>query len=176
MVEFALILFPLLIIVAGVIQFGIGLNYWLDMNRIANQGARFAAVNNWPGCERTDNAGSCTGTPSCTTPISTSTNQSLVNYLQCQAVSKGLRNSVTVNVCYPNDGDSTNDGPIGSPVQVTLSAPFKMVSDPRDRNAQSSRSSHDAARAGHRPSDASRPWDICRASGHVHDATRRTAA
>ena len=44
MVEFALILFPLLILVAGIIQFGIGLNYWLDANRIANQGARFAVV------------------------------------------------------------------------------------------------------------------------------------
>ena len=53
MVEFALILFPLLMLVAGIIQFGIGLNYWLDMQRIANQGARWAAVNNWPGCSRT---------------------------------------------------------------------------------------------------------------------------
>ena len=31
-VEFALILFPLLILVVGIIQFGIALNYWLDMN------------------------------------------------------------------------------------------------------------------------------------------------
>ena len=46
--EFALILFPLLILVGGIIYFGIGLNYWLDMNRVANQGARWAAVNNWP--------------------------------------------------------------------------------------------------------------------------------
>ena len=37
--------FPLLMIVVGIIQFGIGLNYWLDMQRIANQGARWAAVN-----------------------------------------------------------------------------------------------------------------------------------
>ena len=59
MVEFALVLFPLLIIVAGIIQFGIGLNYWLDMQRIANQGARWAAVNNWPPeCLR--NSSSCT--------------------------------------------------------------------------------------------------------------------
>ena len=43
-VEFALILFPLLLLVAGIIWFGIGLNYWLDMQRIANQGARWAAV------------------------------------------------------------------------------------------------------------------------------------
>ena len=34
MVEFALILFPLLILVVGIIQFGIGLNYWLDLNRL----------------------------------------------------------------------------------------------------------------------------------------------
>ena len=117
MVEFALILFPLLILVGGIIHFGIGLNYWLDMNRVANQGARWAVVNNWPGCERTDIAGSCTSAPSCTTPISTSTNQSLINYLQCQAVSKGLRDSVLVDVCYPNDGITTNDGTIGSPIR-----------------------------------------------------------
>src|SRR5262249_6287731 len=31
--EFALILVPLLILVTGIIYFGIGLNYWLDMQR-----------------------------------------------------------------------------------------------------------------------------------------------
>ena len=64
MVEFALILFPLLLLVAGIIQFGIALNYWLDMQRIANQGARWAAVNNWPpDCPR--------GSTSCPSPKST---------------------------------------------------------------------------------------------------------
>ena len=52
MVEFALILIPLLILVVGIIQFGIGLNYWLDMNRLSNQGARWAVVNEYPGCTR----------------------------------------------------------------------------------------------------------------------------
>ena len=52
-VEFALILIPMLILIGGIIYFGIGLNYWLDMNRVANQGARWAAVNNWPPqCDR----------------------------------------------------------------------------------------------------------------------------
>ena len=32
-------------IVVGVIQFGVALNFWLDMQRIANQGARWAVVN-----------------------------------------------------------------------------------------------------------------------------------
>ena len=31
-------------IVVGIIQFGVGLNFWLDLQRIANQGARWAAV------------------------------------------------------------------------------------------------------------------------------------
>ena len=52
--EFALIFIPLMMVVAGIIYFGIGLNYWLDMNRVANQGARSAAVDNWPAqCART---------------------------------------------------------------------------------------------------------------------------
>jgi Flp pilus assembly protein TadG len=126
-VEFALILFPLLLLVVGVIQFGIGLNYWLDMNRIANQGARFAVVNAWPGCERTDAANSCINVPACTTPITAATNQSLANYLKCQTVSQGLRGTAVVSVCYQNDGDSTNDGQIGSPVRVRLQAPFSFA-------------------------------------------------
>ena len=44
LVEFALIAPLFLLIVVGIIQFGIGLNYWLDLNRIANQGARWAVV------------------------------------------------------------------------------------------------------------------------------------
>lgn len=125
MVEFALILFPLLLLVAGVIQFGIALNFWLDSNRIANQGARWAVVNAWPGCARTAAADSCTAAPACTAP---STNTSLANYLKCQAISQGLRNTVTVSICYPDDGDaSTQIGQTGTPVRVRLEAPFKLV-------------------------------------------------
>jgi len=125
MVEFALILFPLLLLVAGIIQFGIGLNFWLDSNRIANQGARWAVVNSWPGCTRTAPADSCTATPACT---AAPTNTTLANYLKCQAISQGLRNSVTVSVCYPDDLDpNTALGAVGTPVRVRLEAPFKFV-------------------------------------------------
>ena len=82
-VEFALILIPLLIIVVGVIQFGIALNFWLDEQRIANQGARFAVVNSWPGCPRSEpvplGGANCTGT------------NTLQAYLGRQALSQGLR-------------------------------------------------------------------------------------
>ena len=78
-VEFALILFPLLLLVAGIIQFGIALNYWLDMQRVANQGARWAAVNNWPpDCPR--------GSSSCTS------SNTLQATLQRQMLTKGLQN------------------------------------------------------------------------------------
>ena len=119
MVEFALILFPLLIIVVGVIQFGIALNYWLDMNRLANQGARWAVVNGWPNCPRTQTT-ACNGT-------TVGASNSLVTYLEAQATSVGLRDSVTITVCYPDDGDGTPGSPngeIGDPVRVKIDAPF----------------------------------------------------
>ena len=110
MVEFALILFPLLILVAGIIYFGIGLNYWLDMQRIANQGARWAAVNNWPpDCPR--NSASC---PSPNT---------LQETLERQILTSGLQSATSVEVCYPSGGGEL----VGDPVTVRLEAPFTFV-------------------------------------------------
>jgi Flp pilus assembly protein TadG len=117
-VEFALILFPLLMVVSGIIYFGIGLNYWLDMNRIANQGARWAVVNNWPPeCQRT--ATTCTQMPaSCT---ASRTNVKLQNTLKCMAISKGLQDGLVVDICYPN---TTHDA--GDPVRVRLRQPYSF--------------------------------------------------
>lgn len=108
LVEFAIILFPLLVIVSGIIWFGIGLNYWLDMQRIANQGARWAAVNNWPpDCPR--GSSTCTGT------------NSLSETLKRQAITNGLENNVRVLICFPSE---TSGGPdvreAGDPVRVRL--------------------------------------------------------
>lgn len=127
MVEFALILIPLLILVAGIVQFGIGLNFWLDMNRIANQGARHAVVNHWPGCAANAAGNSCTTTTwNCVG--APPANLRLDRYLHCQTVSSGLRNSVSVSVCYPADTDpNTTDGRLGAPVRVQLQAPFRFV-------------------------------------------------
>ena len=106
MVEFALILFPLLILVTGIIYFGIGLNYWLDMQRIANQGARWAVVNNWPpNCPRAST--SCTGA------------NSLQQTLEDQAIATGLRNTVSARVCFPAGTTEPGD-----PVRVRLEAPY----------------------------------------------------
>ena len=117
-VEFALILFPLMILVSGIIYFGIGLNYWLDMNRIANQGARWAVVNNWaPECLRTDTT--CTQIPACSGVARTRVK--LQDTLKCMATTKGLQDGVVVDICYPN---GTNDA--GDPVRVRLQQPYKF--------------------------------------------------
>ena len=109
MVEFALILFPLLLLVAGIIQFGIALNYWLDLQRVANQGARWAAVNNWPpDCPR--------GSASCPAP------NTLQETLVRQAIADGLQASVTVEICYPSGSEA-----IGEPVRVRMQTPFTFV-------------------------------------------------
>lgn len=117
MVEFAIILFPLLLLVGGIIWFGIGLNYWLDMQKIANQGARWAVVNSWPNCPRTEpvphTGTNCTGS------------NTLPAYLEAQALTEGLENAVTVTICYPDDGNpATTMGTRGTPVRVQLNAPF----------------------------------------------------
>ena len=108
--EFALILFPLLILVAGIIYFGIALNYWLDMHRLANQGARWAVVNSYPGCPRT-------GPP---TPCS----PTLQRYVACQPVAGALKPTVTIS--FP-DGATSTDDDIGDPVKLELASPFKLV-------------------------------------------------
>ena len=114
MVEFALILIPLLILVVGIIQFGIGLNYWLDMNRLANQGARWAVVNGWPNCPRTQ-------------PSACSSGNTLDEYLKKQALTSGLQSSVRVFHCYATDGDtSTPLGAVGTPVKVQLDSPYRF--------------------------------------------------
>ena len=111
MVEFALVLFPLLLLIAGIIQFGIALNYWLDMQRIANQGARWAAVNNWPpDCPR--------GSTSCASP------NTLQQTLQRQMLTKGLQSNPTtsVQVCYPSGTKLTGD-----PVRIQIRSTFDLL-------------------------------------------------
>ena len=48
MVELVLISPFLFLLVGGIIQFALALNYWLDMQRLANQGARWAVVARYP--------------------------------------------------------------------------------------------------------------------------------
>ena len=106
-VEFALILFPLLLVVVGILQFGIGINFWQDQQRLAAAGARVAVVN----CAA---AGWCTPT--------------LEQYLGSQTLSNG--NTPTATVCFEEKSGGTPAVPValrGDSVTVDLRSEFDLV-------------------------------------------------
>jgi TadE-like protein len=108
LVEFALIAPLFLLLVVGIIQFGIGLNYWLDLNRIANQGARWAVVDKYPNCN------GVVGSPGCTTPT-------LVEHLESEPVSGGLQ--PLASICF----EDSVDGAVGEPLTVEVASRFTFL-------------------------------------------------
>jgi hypothetical protein len=106
-VEFAIILFPLLLLVVGIIQFGIAINFWQDQQRLAAAGARVAIVN----CAQ---AAWCTPT--------------LEQYLEGTTLSNGNKPNVTV--CFESktgDDSGTPFADVGDSITVDMEAPFKLV-------------------------------------------------
>jgi TadE-like protein len=106
LVEFALLLPLFLLLVVGIIQFAVGLNFWLDMQRVANQGARWAVVNEYPGCPRSGPDTPCTPT--------------LQEYLASNKIAKG--ENYTVRICFPTTAA------VGEPVKVILKQPIAFAS------------------------------------------------
>jgi hypothetical protein len=120
LVEFALIAPLFLLLVVGIIQFGIGLNYWLDLNRIANQGARWAAVDKYPNCNGTVGSVGCR---SVATPAET-----LKAYLESEPVSGGLQ--PTASICFDvpaPPASPTLAGTVGQPVTVRVESDFTFL-------------------------------------------------
>jgi Flp pilus assembly protein TadG len=91
LVEFALILPVFVLLVFGVLDFGRAINYWLDANHLANEGARWVVVNRDLG-------------------------EPLPSFLRDQADTAELRTGGTdsvpsalqVAVCYPDGATSGN--------------------------------------------------------------------
>jgi hypothetical protein len=111
LVEFALIAPLFLLIVVGIIQFGVALNYWLDLNRIANQGARWAVVNKYPGCA---------GTPPCSPTLEV--------HMEMQHQSEGNENDVFI--CFedvaPGVVPSSAAALVGTPITVTATDEYQF--------------------------------------------------
>jgi hypothetical protein len=121
MVEFVLVLLPFIIFVGGIVQLGIGIANWHDLNRIANEGARYAAVNEWPNCP--SGLQPCTGNPVCHPADPADLNgRSLANYLRCEADDAGLPGVIPV-ICRPG----ANAG-IGDPISVRLGYRINFLS------------------------------------------------
>jgi hypothetical protein len=110
LVEFALVAPLFVLLTAGIIQFGVALTYWHDLQRIANQGARWAAVNAYPGCPSTGPDSPCAPT--------------LQEYLEREPVSGLLR--PVVGLCFEETTGSGGPG-IGDPVTVHVVSRFELV-------------------------------------------------
>lgn len=110
LVEFALVAPLFLLVVFGIIQFGLALNNWLDLQRLANQGARWSAVNAYPGCPDTGPDTPC--------------NPTLEEYLASDSVAGAL--DPDVEVCFEQMSEPTG-ATIGDPVTVKLTSRFQFV-------------------------------------------------
>ena len=67
LVEFALIVPMLLIVVFGIIDFGMGLRAYISIASATREGARYASVGNPPGAFSAGGSGECNGTTTTTT-------------------------------------------------------------------------------------------------------------
>jgi TadE-like protein len=106
LVEFVLVLPLLLVILFGMLDFGRVFNYWIDATHLANEGARFAVVNNNP-----------------------STSGTLQAYIQQQGDTDELRNGGTASVPDPLEIciDFPNGATVGQPVHVTATVTYNWL-------------------------------------------------
>jgi hypothetical protein len=91
LVEFALVLPILVAILFGTLEFGKLFNYWIDETHLANEAARWAAVNNVPG------------------------GGNLQQYIRGQADSAELRTGAHVCISFPSGTMN-----VGDPVKVDM--------------------------------------------------------
>lgn len=110
LVEFALVLFPLLLMLLGMLQFGIMLNAKIDQTHLASSGARYAAVNQNPGAS------------DATLPAPT-----LQEYIKAQGDTGDLRANAEVCVDYPPNAESGTSGLPGDPVKVAMSYTYDLL-------------------------------------------------
>jgi Flp pilus assembly protein TadG len=111
LVEFALVAPLLLTLLFGMLDFGFAMNYWNDETHLANEGARYAAVNRNPG------------------------SGSLQDYIRSQATTSELQaggtasvpNRLRVCIVLPTNPATGSSGNVGDPVRVTLELTYHWL-------------------------------------------------
>ena len=104
LVEFALVLPVFLLLLFGMIEFGRAYNYWVDQTHLANQAARFAAVDHRPVA-----------------------GQTITQYVKAQGSTAELRNGTGqvgpgLKVCL------ATTGAVGDPVTATATSTYHWLS------------------------------------------------
>ncbi len=112
MVEFAIVLPLLLLVIVGLIEFGITFNSWLSLNHLSNEGARWAAVGRVPGNE-------------------SPTGDQIKDYIKSQITTGGLKADVEgaggyVRLCVPSATPHVGD-PVTVEIGVNPYSIFKMT-------------------------------------------------
>lgn len=108
LVEFALILPVFALLLFGMLDFGKTFNYWIDETHLANEGARWAAVNKNPA-----------------------SSGSLQQYIRSRATTPELRDGGTASianplrVCIEFPNGTSN---VGDPVRVTTTTTYRWLS------------------------------------------------
>ena len=103
-VEFALVVPLLCLVIIAILHFGKVMNYWLDLNHVASEGARKAAVNTFTSDAEYDTW--------------------IRSRLETGELRTGGTSSIpapaAVNLCLPEGGD------VGDPVTVQVSAGYSL--------------------------------------------------
>jgi Flp pilus assembly protein TadG len=113
LIEFALVLPILLLLLLGIVDFAKAFNYSNDTTHLANEGARWAAVNRNPG----------------------GTGVTLQDYIQQQADTKELRQGGTdsvkdplcVEISFPTNSATGTSRQIGDPVTVKVTSQYHLI-------------------------------------------------
>lgn len=99
-VEFALVVPLLLLVIIAILHFGKVMNYWLDLNHVASEGARKASVNT----------------------LDTDVLRGRLETIELRdGGTTSIPNPATIAVCFP---DGT--GAVGDPVEVQVAADYEL--------------------------------------------------
>jgi TadE-like protein len=119
-VEFALILPALLLLILGMLDFGKAFNYWIDETHLANEAARWAAVNVLPNPD----------------PVCSAKPIPLGCEIKKQADTGDLKNGggsvaspgVCITFSFPNSTGPNGAPQAGDPVKVDATATYNWLS------------------------------------------------
>lgn len=104
LVEFALVLVPLLLLIFGFLQFGIAMNAKIDITHLAAEGARYVAVDQNPGAPG-----------------------SIQTYIRSKTATNKIKDA-RICVAYPVNAATSTSGQVGDPVEFKIDqlsyAPF----------------------------------------------------
>jgi Flp pilus assembly protein TadG len=123
LVEFALVLPLLLVLLLGMIDVGKAVNYWNDETHLANEAARYAAVNNSPDPNWASNK----------TNAAYKINTAIKNQADTNELKQGGTQSIstpgaTVCIYFPNGTHASGPKALaGEPVKVVVKAQYNWL-------------------------------------------------